>query len=167
VITVLDDGRPVSYSFDDLLRFHAGNSPGGVAHAYKVMERGLALLAPDGPVERRGIEIRTAFGGPGVRDAFECATGAVGDGRYAVDPEMARPELGRERERFVFRLSHGDAAVTLVLREGFVPPEFIDLVRTEERSEAEERRLTELKTEMAGLVSSAPAEDVYDAELPD
>ena len=45
-------------------------------------------------------------------------TRAVSDGRYEVDPSLARPELGRPRERFVFELRYRDRTVTLVLREG-------------------------------------------------
>jgi hypothetical protein len=45
------------------------SSPGGVAHAYKVLELALPLLAPDGAPERREITVRTAFGCPGARGA--------------------------------------------------------------------------------------------------
>ena len=65
--------------------------------------------------------MRTAFAGPGARDGFELVTRAVTDGRYTVDPALARPERGTTLERFVFRLGYRDRAVTLAVREGFVP----------------------------------------------
>jgi hypothetical protein len=65
-IVVLEDGREISFSFDDMLRYHGGGSPGGVAHAFKVLQRALPVLDADGPVERRAIVIETAFGGPGA-----------------------------------------------------------------------------------------------------
>ena len=108
--------------------------------------------------------VRTAFGGPGARDAFEFVTRAVTGERYVVDGSLARPERGRARERFVFRLSCGDREVTLLLREGYVTDEFIDLARTDNRSAEEEARLSVLKQEMAELVMAARAEDVYDVE---
>jgi hypothetical protein len=43
-IVVLDNGREVSFSFDEMLNYHGGSSPGGVAHAFKVLERALPLL---------------------------------------------------------------------------------------------------------------------------
>lgn len=76
-IQVVDRGRPIGFSFDDMLRYHGGGSPGGVAHAFKVLERALPLLSPDGLSERREIVVETAFGGPGARDAFELVTRAV------------------------------------------------------------------------------------------
>ena len=158
-LRVLDGGRELSFTFADLLRFHGGGSPGGVAMAFKVLERALALL---GPAERRAITIRTAFGGPGARDGFELVTRAVTDDRYVVDPALARPELGRERERFVFVVAHGDAEVTLVLRDGLVTGEFIDLARTDPRSEEQEARLDALKADLAERVMALPADAVYD-----
>ncbi len=53
--------------------------------------------------------------------------------------------------------------VTLLLREGYVNAEFIDLARKKEPTEAEDRRLVALKLEMAGRVMAAPAAEVYDA----
>ena len=161
-IEVLDGGRPLAFGFDDMNRYHGGGSPGGVAHAFKVLQRALPLLEPGAPPERREIMIRTAFGGPGARDAFEAVTRAVSEDRYLIDRELGRPDRGRALERFVFELSYRDAQVTLVLREGFVTDEFIGLARKEEPSEEDDRRLTELKDEMAALVMSSPAEDVYD-----
>jgi hypothetical protein len=160
-IEVVEQGRPIAFSFDDMLRYHGGGSPGGVAHAFKVLERALPLLDPDGPCERREIVVATAFGGPGARDAFELVTRAVTGDRYRIDESLSRPERGRTLERFVFRLSYRDRSVTLELRDGFVTEEFIDLARTDERTAEQERRLDTLKQEMADRVMATPADEVY------
>ncbi len=168
-IAILDHGRQVSFSFDDMLNYHGGSSPGGVAHAFKVMERSLPLLDAAGRVERREIFIETAFGGPGARDAFELVTRAVSDERFIVDLSLVRPEYGRARERFVFRLRYRDRAVTVTLRPGFVTGEFIDLTRRESRTADEEHRLSAMKGEMAERAMSVAAGEVYDvapAEAP-
>lgn len=161
-IVVVDQGARIGFSFADMLAYHGPGSPGGVAHAFKVLERALPLLAPDGPPERREIVLRTAFGGPGARDGFELVTRAVSEQRYEVDASLARPELGLARERFVFVLGYRGRSLTLVLREGYVTDEFIELARNESRSAGEEQLLARLKLEMAGRVMSAAAADVYD-----
>jgi hypothetical protein len=161
-IVVLSGAREVSFSFDEMLKYHGGGSPGGVAHAFKVLERALPLLGPDGRVERDQIVIETAFGGPGARDGFELVTRAVTQGRYLVDPALTRPELGRARERFLFRIRHAERTVTLTLRDGFVTDEFIDLTRRPERNDDEERALSAMKAEMARRVMSVPASEVYE-----
>jgi hypothetical protein len=166
-IEVVDQGRVVSFSFADLMRYHGGGSPGGVAHAFKVLERALPLLEPEGRCERREIVVETAFGGPGAHDAFEIVTRAVTGDRFRVDAGLARPERGRALERFVFRLSYRGRATTLALRDGFVTEEFIDLARTDRRTPDQEGRLDVLKREMADRVMARPASEVYDASEPE
>ena len=161
-MVLVDHGRAMEFSFEDVLKYHGHGSPGGAAVGFKALERALPLLDPDAPCERREITIATAFGGPGARDAFELLTRAVTGGRFEVDPSLARPELGRARERFVFRFGYRGTSVTLLLREGFVTGEFIDLARTEGRSAAAETRLDTLKFELASRVLAQPAEAVFD-----
>jgi hypothetical protein len=161
-LVVLDDGREVSFSFEEMLNYHGGGSPGGVAHGFKVLERSLPLLDAAGRVERRGIVVETAFGGPGARDVFELVTRAVSEQRFLLDATLIRPGQGRARERFVFRLRYGERSVTLTLREGFVTEEFIDLTRQEARTAIEEQRLAGMKVEMARRVMAAAACDVYE-----
>jgi hypothetical protein len=164
-IEVVDRGRSIAFSFEDLMRYHGPSSPGGAAHAFKVLERALPLLDPSGPCERRELVVETAFGGPGARDAFEMVTRAVTGDRYRVDPALARPERGRTLERFVFRLGYRDRSATLLLRDGFVSDEFIDLARAVDRSPEQERRLDGLKSDMAARLLAQPASAVYDASL--
>jgi hypothetical protein len=162
-VEVLEKDQVLGFSFADLLLYHGPGSPGGVAHAFKVMERAFPLLAGGGrPLERREIMVTTAFGGPGARDGFEMVTRAVTGDRYLIDIELARPERGRALERFVFRVDYRDRSVTLAIREGFVTDEFIGLAR-KERSPEEDALLDRLKLEMADRVMSSPAADVYDA----
>jgi hypothetical protein len=161
-IAVREGSTQLDYGFEDLLRYHGPGSPGGVAHAFKVLERAIAALDLDEPPQRREISVRTAFGGPGARDGIEMVTRAVTQDRYAVDRSLARPDLGRERERFVFEVSYQGRTVTLVLRDGFVPPEFIDLARAPERSAEQDARLDVLKAEMAERVMGSAADDVYE-----
>jgi hypothetical protein len=160
-LVVLDRGVRLGFSFEDLMRYHGPGSPGGVAHAFKVLERALPLLA-EGPPARREIAVATAFGGPGARDAFELVLRAVTEGRYAVDPELARPERGWTRERFVFRLAYRGREVALGVREGYVGEEFLTLARTPDPSPGQTARLDALKREMAERVMASPADAVYE-----
>jgi hypothetical protein len=155
-LAVLDSGARLEFGFDDLMRYHWPGSPGGVAHAYKVLELALPLLGD--PPERREVAVATAFGGPGARDGFELVLRAVTEGRYTVDPELARPERGWTRDRFVFHLACRDRTVALGVREGFVTEEFLTLAR----SESPGPRLDVLKREMAERVMAADAAAVYE-----
>jgi len=161
-ITLAERGREIRFTYDDMVRFHGHGSPGGVAHAFKLLQRALPLLDPAAPCERREIVIATAFGGPGARDAIELATRAVSGGRFELDPSLARPERGRTLERFVFRLGYRDRTVTLAARAGSVPDELIDLARVEHRTPAQEERLDVVKRVAAEAALAMPASDVYE-----
>jgi hypothetical protein len=161
-IEVRELGQTISFSFDDMMRYHGPGSPGGVANAFKVLQRAIEVLSPDEAPQRRNIVVRTAFRGPGARDGFEAVTRAVTEGRYTVDRTLLRADRGRLLEDFVFEVGLGGSPVTLLLRDGFVTEEFIDLARTEARTEAQERRLDELKAQLAQRVMATPAADVYE-----
>jgi hypothetical protein len=164
LVAVLERGRTIAFSFDDLIKYHGPGSPAGVAVAFKAMQRAFAALSPDVPPERRSIIVRTAFRGPGARDGFEAVTRAVTDGRYTVDRTLLRADRGRLLEDFVFEvgIGVGEASVTLLLRDGFVTEEFIDLARTDDRTDADELRLDTLKAQLAQRVMATPAADVYE-----
>jgi hypothetical protein len=162
-IEVQERGQTATFTFDDMLRYHGPHSPAGVAMAFKVMQRAFAVLSPDGPPERRSVTVRTAFRGPGARDGFEAVTRAVSDGRYVVDRSLVRADRGRLLEDFVFVVTVGPKSATLLLRDGFVTDEFIDLARTEPRTDKQESQLDELKARLAQRVMAAGAADVYDA----
>lgn len=161
-IRVLDQGHPIAFSFEDMLRYHGPGSPGGVAHAFKIMELAFAVLDPEGPPERREITVTTAFGGPGARDGFEAVTRAVTEDRYVVDPGLTQAERGTMVDRFVFRLGYRGRSVTLAVRDGVLRDDFVALVQKDSRGPEEEARLTHLKQEMADRVMATPAAEVYD-----
>lgn len=161
-IHVQERGHTLEFSFDDMLRYAGPHSPAGVATAFKVMQRAFAVLSPGEPVPRRLVVVRTAFQGPGARDGFEAVTRAVTDGRYTVDLGLARPDRGRRLQSFVFEIGLGDRSATLLLRDGFVTAEFINLAGKSDRSDAEEHRLDALKADLARRLLAAPAEQVYD-----
>lgn len=161
-IVVSDRGETLEFAFADLMRYHGPGSPGGVAHGYKVLERALPLLEPERAPERREIRVHTAFGGPGARDAFELVTRAVTGDRYVLDPSLERAERGRALARFVFRLVYRDRSVALSVRQGYVTDELIDLARVPERTPEQEARFAAVKREIADLVMSVPATEVYD-----
>lgn len=168
-IEVLDDGELVRIGFGDLVKYHGRSSVGGLAHGFKVMERGLPLLDGGQPPERREVHVETEFDGPGSRDAFEMVTRAVTGGRYRATAELAGPDHPAPEApegRFFFRLRYRGNTVDLTLRDGHVSSEFIDLVRRGPGTPAEESHLARLKQDMADRLMQLPAEDVYDASRP-
>jgi len=161
LVAVRERGQILRFGFDDALRYAGPGSPAGVAIGFKALQHAFEVLSPDAPPERRAITVRTAFRGPGARDAFEAVTRAVTDGRFTVDRRLLRADRGRLLEDFVFEIGVGGPTVTLLLRDGFVTDEFIDLARTERRSQDQERQLDSLKAILAQHVLSSDATEVF------
>jgi hypothetical protein len=165
-LEVRDHGDLLRFSFDDLVKYSGRSSIGGVAHGFKVMERALPLLDGGAAPDRVDITIESAFGGGGARDAFEMVTRAVTGGRFRVDADLAPDGPPSPMGRYVFRFSHrAGTVVQLTLRPGLVLDEFIDLAARGPENPAEEQRLADLKQQMADLLMSLPAAEVYDAEM--
>lgn len=163
-ITVLENGRPISFTFAELLKYHGFGYPGGVAHAFKVMQRGFPLLDDGNPPERAELSMDTAFPGPGGRDAFEMVTRMVTGGRYNVDLTLAADDVIKSpKGSYLFRMKYRGRSVDLTLRPGFIVEEFVKLAKQETRTAAVEERLAWLKNDMAQRLLSHMAEDLYDA----
>lgn len=165
-LKVLENGKPLSFTLADITLYHGFGFPGGVAHAFKVMELALPLLGDDGPPERREIAIATPFRGPGGRDAFEMVTRCVSDGRYTIDPNLIKTERGEVLKGYVFNLTYRERTLFLQIKEDHVREEFILLGRKPGRTDAEEEHLTQMKQEMAGRLFALPAADVYEVLSP-
>jgi formylmethanofuran dehydrogenase subunit E len=163
-IVVVDRGRRITFSFADVLRYHGPASPGGAAIGFRALGCALGRLGAGGPCDRRAIVVETAFGGPGARDAIELVTRAVTGERFRLDPALARPDRGRVLERFVFRVGAGGPPVTLLLRDGFVTEEFLDLARAATRDADQDRRLTTLKQQLADRAMAATAGALFEVE---
>ncbi|MEO7837688.1 MAG: hypothetical protein ABIS21_08635 [Acidimicrobiales bacterium] len=163
-LEVLDAGEIISFSFDDLLKYHGRSSIAGVAHGFKVMERAFPLLSEGQPPDRYGIEVQTAFPGGGARDAFEMVARVVSGGRYLVLPDLAGAEVpAAPVGKFVFRLRYGPTTVQLTLRPAQVDDDFTRLVRQATRTPEEDDRLEGLKRDISDRLMALPADEVYDA----
>ncbi len=166
-VDVLEKGTMLSFSYEELLKYHGVGYPGGVAHAFQVMRRAFPLLDGGKLLERREITLVTAFPGPGGLDAFEMVTRCVTDGRITVDKDL--PEAANELEsphgRYYFRFSYRGRTVVVTIKPGFVKEEFVRLARKENLTPEEAETLVGMKKEMAARLLSAEAEDIYQAEV--
>jgi hypothetical protein len=161
ILTVLEAGRPIAFTYADLMLYHGHGFPGGVAHAFAAMAAAFPLLDHGQPLERREITIRTAFRGPGGHDALEMVTRARTDGRFEVAPDLSEPQRGTTLQNYVFAFTYRGRTVTVHVAEGIVRDEFIALGKQATRTATEEARLEVLKQEMADRILGQPPAAVY------
>jgi hypothetical protein len=161
-ILVQELGQLLEFSYTDMLCYAGPHSQQGVASAFKVMQRAFAALSPNQPPPRRSVVIRVAYPEPGSRDGFEAVTRAMTDGRYIIEPTLARPARGRLLQGFVYQVSIAGRTATLMLRPGFITSTFFELAGKPERDHAEEVQLDEMKAQLAHRILTTSAEDVYE-----
>lgn len=160
-LTVLEAGQPITFHFDDLMRYHGHGFPGGVAHAFAAMRAGFARLDAGQPLERREVVIRTAFKGPGGHDAMEMVTRGRNDGRTTIAPELGQPQRGI-LQNYVWEFGYrGHVVRVQVCDDGIVDPAFIALGQKQNRSTAEEAELTALKAAMTDRINARAPAAVY------
>jgi hypothetical protein len=161
-LVVLENDKPIAFTYADLMRYHGHGFPGGVAHAFAAMRAALPLLDGGNPPERREIVVRTAFKGPGGHDALEMVTRGRSEGRQTIVPELGEPERGTTLQNYVWEFTYRGTVAKVHVLEGIVRDEFIELGRKTDRSEAETERLEYLKGEMAERILGLPPEAVYE-----
>ena len=67
----------------------------------------------------------------------------------------------------MFRPRYGTAAVTLLVREGQVTDEFVQMARKPDRTPADEAHFTALKQGMADRLMVSAPEDIFQVEAGD
>ena len=85
IVKVVEKGVELDIPFHACVLYHGKDSIGGLSLGYRLMYWALNYLSEDGEIPRReDISFKTAFPGPGLRDAVEMISRAVTAGRYEV-----------------------------------------------------------------------------------
>lgn len=84
VISVYDDGVRLDIPFEACVLYHGRDSIGGLSLGYRLLRFALNKLTDGRIPERKEITFKTAFPGPGLRDAVEMTTRAVTRKAYEV-----------------------------------------------------------------------------------
>ena len=130
--------------------YHGPRSPGGVAMAFKVIQRAFDRAVPRRTAQRRSVVVRTAFRGPGARDGFEAVTRAVTDGRYTVDRSAGAGPIAADCSRIsCSKYSIGETSVTCCCATDSSPTSSSIWPARKIAPHEQERRLDELKAQLA------------------
>lgn len=163
-ITVFENGNELVFSYEEIIKYHGHGFPGGVVHGLKAMQAGFALF--DEKIERREVNVVTAFGGPGGRDSVEVVTRALTDGRYTVDKSLSPGNvIDAFPGPYVWRFAYRGKTVDVRIKQGHVREEFVRLGANPDRTAQEDERLEYLKSEMAQRLLPLPAGDIYTATV--
>ena len=170
LIQVRDQQDILSFSFDDLVKYHGRFNIGGVAMAFRVLKEGFARLSPAAAPERRQISFKSGLGekGTGVIDAVELVTRAKTRDKLTLEqswlagnPGPATPD---SRGKYYFELSIDGNQLGFELKADLIPTEFIELINklhSKTITEAEQKRLRQIKEHLAATILAAPFTDLF------
>lgn len=166
IIKIFDDGVLLEIPFSACVLFHGRDSIGGLSLGYRLLGWALNELEPNRPIERKEFSFRTAFPGPGVRDAIEMVTRAVTRGSYSVldHAPVGAPEGVYGRMYFEFFVN--DKRLAVGLKPGVMSNEFIQTGRKIKKGSPSFQDLMEWKRQKealsAAVWSVANIRDVLD-----
>jgi hypothetical protein len=169
-IHINENGALLTRNFEDALKFHQGNAYWGCALAFRMLQYAEKLLSREKLWERQSLTIESGHPGPGVRDTIEYVTGCVSAGRFILTCDATEARCVSDMD-YSWQISDGEQSVKLKLAEGIVSSEFLQLLDTINRNEANEpqyERLESLKLAMMEKIWSLDLEQAFpDAQLKD
>ncbi len=131
-IVVREVHSDLSIPFHACILYHGYDSIGGLSLGFRLLQWGLEYLSDGSEVPSRDdITFKTAFPGPGVRDAIEMVTRAVSRHRYEILDANTVPWQAPEGVygKMYFEIGLKDKVVKVALKPGVLSQEFIEMGR--------------------------------------
>ena len=125
LVRVRDRGTVLEIPFEACRLYHGEDSIGGLVLGFRLMAWALPRLSPGEPPDRSGVIFRTAFPGPGVRDAVEMTVRAVSRGAWEVLDTVPAGVPEGVYGHLYFEVSVGGRALCVSVRPGVMSEEFI------------------------------------------
>lgn len=172
MLCVKDHDTLLHITYEDIIKYHGRTFIAGAAMAFKLLELVMAVLG-GGALARDKFQIVLAVQGPGIIDAIEMAMRSKALGTLSVDQQIARekdapPAADGRNGKYYFEVAYEGKKLSVWLRHGFVPQEFLDLAaKTHDGTitAMELLRLQQLKEEIAAVLVCRQAEDLFHYRL--
>ena len=170
-IVVQEGGRTLAFVYDELMRYHGGAMPGGVALAYRLMQAVFRQhRAAGGALPQRGASaFYSGLGenGQGILDAADCVLRLRRHALLRTAPQGAIPPDAPPAPGgncYYFELALGNTLYAATLRNGLIPPEFFAL--SQQRHDASKGLAAFTDADMARLMTlrARLADDVMRAD---
>jgi len=163
-ITVIDEGRSVTFHIQDCFDFHGYDAVGGVVLGFRLLQAVQRELNHGLPLSRRAVSLFTAFPGLGARDVFELVTRMCSEQRFELDTSFEHPvALKGVAGAFYFQFTYDAKSVELSPIEGAPSADFIATGKASKDPNASKELLahwTNLKHELANTLLQHTAEQV-------
>lgn len=156
-IKIYDDGVLLEIPFEACILYHGKDSIGGLSFGFRLLKWVLDDLCKGEIPERKDITVKTAFPGPGLRDAMEMVTRCVTRGAYQVIDYFPAEAPEGVYGRMYFEISYKGKVLKVYLSPGVFSDEFIATGRAIKKGNCTKEQLEHwrnLKNELSDAVWS-------------
>ena len=172
-ISINENGNTLSFTYEELLEYHGGAMPGGVALAFRMLQWVFDDVLQTVP-ERGHCKFYSGLGenGRGIIDTVTKVLGVVEHESLRLDKAYSLDKTGPMAPgggRYYFECGYGDKLVKLAVKDGVIPEEFFrcsaEMHRKrnvgEEITQAETDHLQQLRIVLSKAILAANSNDLF------
>ncbi len=176
IIRIKENGKILEFSYEDLLKSHGNEMPGGVALVFRLLEYVFSLEPQDIP-ERGTCSFYSGLGenGKGIIDGADFVLQVHKEGKLFLDLSYCRDKKAPPAPgggKYYFEVGFNGKLFAVSVKEGVIPQEFFDFSkyvheknnRSEELTCEERERLKELRSNLASLIMNSSGAELFEAE---
>jgi len=168
-ISIIDNGKVVSISFNEVLKYHTGNAWFGLSIAFRALELAENTFKKANLIWKRDqLTIVSAHPGPGVKDAIEYITHCISNQKFSLTAECIDSNSCNSNMRFAWWVSNDTHTAFISLRQNFIPElfnELLDRLGTSNEQGDDLLDFTHLKQDLASQILQQPLLDNFHCDL--
>jgi hypothetical protein len=168
-ISIIDNGKVVSISFNDVLKYHTGNAWFGLSIAFRALELAESTFKKANLIwDRDQLTIVSAHPGPGVKDAIEYITHCISNQKFSLTEECTDTNSCNSNMRFAWWVSNDTHTAFISLRQNFIPDlfnELLDRLGTTNEQGDDQLDFSRLKQDLANKILQQPLLDNFHCNL--
>ncbi len=163
-IKIADDGKIHSLHYDNLLKYHQGDSVWGLSVAFRALQFAAALFSEKNIWDRKDLFIVSSHPGPGVRDAIEFITCCISRNKFHLTNKVEDQMQCSSNMEYKWKIHCGDTVKEIALKDDFVPIEFyelIDRLNTIKEKKEDKEKFKNFKNSLVEKIWSEPVTSSY------
>jgi len=168
-ISIIDNGKVVSISFNDVLKYHTGNAWFGLAITFRALELAESTFKKANLIwDRDQLTIVSAHPGPGVKDVIEYITHCISNQKFSLTEECTDSNSCNSNMRFAWWVSNNTHTAFISLRQNFIPElfnELLDRLGTTNEQGDDQLDFSRLKQDLANKILQQPLLDNFYCNL--
>lgn len=163
-IKIADNGEVHSLHYDNLLKFHQGDSIWGLSVAFRALQLAAELFSVKNIWDRKDLFIVSSHPGPGVIDAIEFTTHCISRNKFQLKDKIDNEMQCSSNMEYKWKIHCDTQVQEIVLKDDFVPIEFyelLDRLNTKKERSTDKQIFNDFKNILIEKIWSVPTTSSY------